>query len=100
MVFPNPSSVDLARDENLYSLYGWSPAGYLDSMSEVALKTMLKTVGKLKNLRRAQGQLNAVEGPRGLMYMNAEQSRYSTFLKQHDKIVYIRPDFPLELFLK
>lgn len=81
-VFANPSNVDLERDKNLYSLYGWSPVGYLDGMSRVALTTMLKTVGKLKNLRRAkgpQGQLKAVQGVSGLMYMNAEHSRVSPF---------------------
>jgi linoleate 8R-lipoxygenase/9,12-octadecadienoate 8-hydroperoxide 8R-isomerase len=81
-VFPNPSSVDLARNKDLYSLYSWSPSEYLDEMSKVALTTMLKTVGKLTNLRRAkgpQGQLKAVEGPLGLMYMNAKQTRYTFF---------------------
>lgn len=82
-VFPNPFSVDLGRDEDLYSLCGWGPYGYLDSVSQVALTQMLKTIGKLKNLRRApgpQGWLKAIEGPHGgLMYMNAEQSCYTPF---------------------
>jgi linoleate 8R-lipoxygenase/9,12-octadecadienoate 8-hydroperoxide 8R-isomerase len=81
-VFPDPLSVDLDRDDSLYSFYGWGHYGYLDNLSRVALTTMLKTVGKLKNLRRAagpQGHLKTVKGPRGLVYMNSEQSCYSPF---------------------
>ena len=81
-VFPDPLNIQLDRDANLYSLYGWNHYGYLENLSRVALTTMLKTVGKLKNLRRAaglQGHLKTVKGGRGLMYMNSEQSHYSPF---------------------
>jgi linoleate 8R-lipoxygenase / 9,12-octadecadienoate 8-hydroperoxide 8R-isomerase len=82
-VFPQPLKVDLNRDKELYTQYGFGPNGCLDEMSRVALTTMFKLIGRLKNLRRApgpQGQMKTVEGPSGgLLYMNGDQTSFSPF---------------------
>lgn len=52
-------------------------------MSKIAMTTMLKTVGKLDNLRRVrgpQGQIKQIPGPGGLTkYMTADNSSYFPF---------------------
>lgn len=52
-------------------------------MSKVALTTMLKTVGRLDNLRRApgpQGQVKQVPGHGGITkYMTADESSWFPF---------------------
>ena len=81
IAFPEPESVKLDRPMDSYIQYGQGPhqcLGY--NMSKLALRTMLKTVGKLENLRRApgrQGHLKKVAGPGGAtIYMTADHSRY------------------------
>lgn len=82
--FPEPRSVDLHRDMDSYIHYGHGPhqcLGY--GVSKLAMMTMLKTVGKLDNLRRApgvQGQIKKIAGPGGVtLYMTADHSRYFPF---------------------
>jgi linoleate 8R-lipoxygenase/9,12-octadecadienoate 8-hydroperoxide 8R-isomerase len=83
-VFPNPDRVVLDRDLDLYIHYGIGPhqcLGY--DMSKVGLTAMLKTIGRLDNLRRApgpQGELKRIALPGGFsMYMMADQSSYFPF---------------------
>lgn len=82
--FPEPKKVKLDRPMDSYIHYGQGPhqcLGY--DMSKLALRTMLKTVGKLENLRRApgpQGQIKKVAGPGGVtLYMTSDSSRYFPF---------------------
>ncbi len=82
--FPEPEKVILDRPLDSYIHFGWGPhmcLGY--GVSKLALTTMLKTVGKLDNLRRApgtQGQIKKVPGPGGItMYMTADQSSLFPF---------------------
>ena len=84
IAFPEPESVKLDRPMESYVQYGQGPhqcLGY--DMSRLALRTMLKTVGKLENLRRVpgpQGQIKKVAGPGGVtLYMTADYSRYFPF---------------------
>lgn len=84
IAFPNPESVDLTRDMDSYIHYGQGPhqcLGY--GVSKLAMMTMLKTVGKLDNLRRApgpQGEIKKIAGPGGItLYMTADHSRYFPF---------------------
>ncbi|MCJ1317676.1 hypothetical protein MMC15_003001 [Xylographa vitiligo] len=82
--FPNPETVDLTRPLDSYIHYGWGPhicLGY--DVSKLAMTTMLKTVCKLKNLRRApgpQGHIKQIKLPGGYtMYMLADGSSYWPF---------------------
>ena len=82
--FPEPENVILDRPLDSYIHFGWGAhkcLGY--GASKLALTTMLKTVGKLDNLRRApgpQGQIKKVPGPGGItMYMTADQSSLFPF---------------------
>ncbi|MCJ1385278.1 hypothetical protein MMC17_008399 [Xylographa soralifera] len=82
--FPNPETVDLTRPLDSYIHYGWGPhicLGY--DASKLAMTTMLKTVCKLKNLRRApglQGHIKQIKLPGGYtMYMLADGSSYWPF---------------------
>ena len=82
--FPEPDKVILDRPLDSYIHFGWGPhqcLGY--PATKLALTTMLKTVGKLDNLRRApgtQGQIKKVPGPGGItMYMTADQSSIFPF---------------------
>lgn len=84
IAFPKPETVDLDRPMDSYIHYGQGPhqcLGY--SISKLAMRTMLKTVGKLENLRRArgpQGQIKKIAGPGGItLYMTPDHSRYSPF---------------------
>lgn len=83
-VFPNPHKVVLDRNLDLYIHYESGPhqcLGY--GLSKVAMTAMLKTVGRLDNLRRAagpQGQIKKVADPHGFTrYMTADQSTYFPF---------------------
>ena len=72
--FPNPNEVDITRPLDVYIHYGLGPHACLGrDASRVALTAMLKTVGKLDNLRRApgpQGQLKKIPRPGGFhVYM-------------------------------
>lgn len=82
--FPEPQKVKLDRPMDSYIHYGQGPhqcLGY--GVSKLAMTTMLKTVGKLDNLRRApgaQGQIKKIAGPGGVtIYMTADHSRYFPF---------------------
>ena len=82
--FPEPEKVILDRPLDSYIHFGWGAhmcLGY--GASKLALTTMLKTVGKLDNLRRApgnQGQIKKVPGPGGItMYTTADQSSLFPF---------------------
>ena len=84
IAFPEPKSVRLDRPMGSYIQYGQGPhqcLGY--DMSKLALTTMLKTVGKLENLRRApgpQGHMKKVALSGGVtVYMTADHSRYFPF---------------------
>lgn len=83
-VFPDPEQVRLDRPLDSYIHFGWGPhicLGY--GICKVALTTMLKTVGKLDNLRRApgpQGQIKQVKGPGSITkYMTADESSWFPF---------------------
>lgn len=82
--FPDPEQVRLDRPMDSYIHYGHGPhmcLGY--DISKLALTTMLKTVGKLDNLRRApgnQGSIKKIPGPGGLTaYMTPDQSSFFPF---------------------
>ena len=84
IAFPEPDLVKLDRPMDSYIHYGHGPhqcLGY--GVSKLAMMTMLKTVGKLDNLRRApgaQGQIKKIAGPGGVtLYMTADHSRYFPF---------------------
>ena len=84
IAFPNPETVDLTRPLSSYIHYGLGPhmcLGY--GVSKVAMTTMLKTVGRLDNLRRApgpQGEIKQVQGPGGFrVYMTADRSSWWPF---------------------
>lgn len=84
IAFPEPEVVKLDRPMDSYIHYGQGPhqcLGY--GVSKLAMTTMLKTVGKLDNLRRApgaQGQIKKIAGPGGItLYMTADHSRYFPF---------------------
>lgn len=83
-VFPEPRKIDLNRNMDSYSFFGFGPhrcLGY--DISKLGLTTMLKTVGKLENLRRVpgpQGRIKTVLGPGGIrLYMTEDQSNFSPF---------------------
>ncbi len=83
-VFPDPEKVKLDRPLDSYIHFGWGRHMCLGfDITKLALTTMLKTVGKLHNLRRApggQGQIKKIAGPGGItMYMTADQSSYFPF---------------------
>lgn len=84
IAFPEPEKVNLDRPMDSYIHYGQGPhqcLGY--DMSKLGLTTMLKTVGRLENLRRApknQGQMKKIVGPGGVtLYMTEDHSRYFPF---------------------
>lgn len=84
-VFPEPKTVRLDRPLDSYIHYGSGPhicLGY--DASKVAMTTMLKTVGRLDNLRRvpgSQGQMKKLIDPHSgfSLYMTADQSSYFPF---------------------
>jgi linoleate 8R-lipoxygenase/9,12-octadecadienoate 8-hydroperoxide 8R-isomerase len=83
-IFPEPDKVDLNRAVDSYIHYGVGPHECLGKgLSLTGLTTMLKTVGRLKNLRRApgpQGQLKKIAGPYGVtLYMTEDQRSYFPF---------------------
>lgn len=84
IAFEEPETVKLDRPMDSYIHYGQGPhqcLGY--GVSKLAMMTMLKTVGKLDNLRRApgtQGQIKKIAGPGGVtLYMTADHSSYFPF---------------------
>lgn len=84
VTFPDPGQVKLDRPLDSYIHFGWGRHMCLGfGITKLALTTMLKTVGKLNNLRRApggQGQIKKIAGPGGItLYMTADQSSYFPF---------------------
>jgi|SRR5436190_15776863 len=82
--FSEPDKVDLNRNLDSYIHFGLGPHKCLGhAISKLALGTMLKTIGKLDNLRRApgpQGELKKIHAPGGItLYMTADQSSYFPF---------------------
>ncbi|EDN03804.1 hypothetical protein HCAG_01669 [Histoplasma mississippiense (nom. inval.)] len=82
--FPEPDKVDLTRDLDSYIHFGQGPHKCLGfGICNAALSTMLKTVGKLENLRRApgpQGELRRIPGPGGISkYLVVDYTSYFPF---------------------
>ena len=82
--FPDPNEVKLDRPIDSYMHFGWGRHICLGlDMTKLALTTMLKTVGRLDNLRRApgdQGHIKKVAGPGGItFYMTADHSSFFPF---------------------
>ncbi|KAL8770606.1 MAG: hypothetical protein Q9209_003674 [Squamulea sp. 1 TL-2023] len=82
--FPSPHTVRLDRPLDSYIHYGLGPHTCLGrDASRVALTAMLKTVGRLDNLRRAPGPagvLKKIERPGGFyVYMRADWGSYFPF---------------------
>lgn len=72
--FPNPNEVDITRNLDTYIDYGIGPHSCLGKeASGVALAAMLKTVGRLDNLRRAPGP----QGQSNLLYQRYCEKRSS-----------------------
>ena len=79
--FPDPQKVRLDRPIDSYLHYGAGPHQCLGKwISQVAVTAMLKSVGKLDNVRRApgpQGQLKAVPMAGGfVVYMREDWTDY------------------------
>lgn len=79
-IFSNPDSFDLNRDPSLY-IYcqGNAHVDTEDAVSKLAMTAMLKTVGKLANLRRAPGEmgiLKKVSGEAGDRFMTSDRSSF------------------------
>ncbi|KAL8708190.1 MAG: hypothetical protein Q9220_006860 [cf. Caloplaca sp. 1 TL-2023] len=84
IIFPSPNEVRADRPLDSYIHYGMGPHTCLGrNASRVALTAMLKTVGKLENLRRApgpQGMLKKVARPGGFyVYMRSDHGAYFPF---------------------
>jgi cytochrome P450 len=82
VVFPDPEQVRLDRDLDQYIFFGYGAHRCLGlDVFKVSLPTMLRTLGRLENLRRApgpQGQLKKIDFMGGItMYMDAKQSSFS-----------------------
>ncbi|KAL2004333.1 hypothetical protein VTN02DRAFT_3127 [Thermoascus thermophilus] len=83
-IYPNPNEVRLDRPIESYINYGIGPHTCLGKdASQVALTAMLRTVGRLDNLRRApgpQGQLKKIPRPGGFyIYMREDHGGYVVF---------------------
>lgn len=83
-VYPDPHTVRLDRPVDSYIVYGIGSHACLGGeASRVALTAMLKTVGRLDNLRRApgaQGETKKIPREGGFYaYMDAKESRYWPF---------------------
>lgn len=83
-IFPEPEKLDLSHALDSYIHYGVGPHECLGKgLSLTGLTTMLKTVGRLQNLRRApgaQGEVKKIVGPYGVMlYMTEDQRSYFPF---------------------
>ena len=83
-IFPNPNEVRLDRPLESYIHYGEGPHTCLGrDANMVGLTSMLRVVGKLKNLRRApgpQGELKKIPRPGGFyIYMREDQGSYFVF---------------------
>lgn len=83
-IFPNPNEVRIDRPIESYIHYGIGAHTCLGKeASMVALTAMLRTVGKLENLRRApgpQGELKKIPRPGGFyVYMREDHGSYYVF---------------------
>jgi linoleate 10R-lipoxygenase len=83
-IFPSPDQVRIDRPIDSYIHYGIGAHTCLGKeASMVALTAMLRTVGKLRNLRRApgpQGQLKKIARPGGFyVYMREDHGSYYVF---------------------
>lgn len=83
-IFPNPNEVRIDRPIESYIHYGVGAHTCLGKeASMVALTAMLRTVGKLENLRRApgpQGELKKIPRPGGFyVYMREDHGSYYVF---------------------
>ena len=83
-IFPDPNTVRLDRPMESYIHFGVGPHACLGAeASRTALTAMLRTVGKLDNLRRAPGpagQLKKIARPGGSYdYMRPDHGSYSPF---------------------
>lgn len=81
-IFPEPNTVNINRPIDRYIHYGLGSHACLGKeASRVALTAMLRTVGKLDNLRRApgpQGELKKIARPGGChIYMRADHGSYT-----------------------
>jgi linoleate 10R-lipoxygenase len=84
VVFPDPEQVKIDRPMDSYIHYGEGPHKCLGmDVSKVAITAMLKTVGRLDNLRRApgpRGELKKIPRPGGFyIYMREDQGGYFPF---------------------
>lgn len=84
VIFPNPEEVKVDRPLESYIHYGQGPHTCLGrDASRVALTAMLKTVGRLDNLRRApgpKGELKKIPRPGGFyVYMKEDHGSYFPF---------------------
>lgn len=82
--FPEPNKVRIDRPMENYIHYGVGPHSCLGGeASRVALTAMLKTVGRLDNIRRAPGpagELKKIPRPGGFyIYMRADHGSYFPF---------------------
>jgi linoleate 8R-lipoxygenase/9,12-octadecadienoate 8-hydroperoxide 8R-isomerase len=82
--FSHPDTVDTTRPESDYIFYGWGPHQCLGMQaSKIALTTMLRTVARLRGLRRAPGapgQLKSMRTPEGFaQYLMADGSQIFPF---------------------
>ncbi|KAH0556978.1 hypothetical protein GP486_005232 [Trichoglossum hirsutum] len=83
-VFPNPDKVLLDRPLESYIHYGAGPHACLGrGISKVLITAVLKTIGRLDNLRRApgdQGRLKKIPRPGGFhLYMKEDYGGYFPF---------------------
>jgi linoleate 10R-lipoxygenase len=83
-IFPDPNQVRIDRPIESYIHYGIGAHTCLGKeASMVALTAMLRSVGKLENLRRApgpQGQLKKIPRPGGFyVYMREDHGSYYVF---------------------
>jgi linoleate 10R-lipoxygenase len=84
IVYPEPETVALDRPMDSYIHYGAGPHRCLgEDVSKVAITAMLKTVGRLDNLRRApgpRGELKKIPRPGGFyIYMREDYGGYFPF---------------------
>jgi linoleate 10R-lipoxygenase len=84
IVYPEPETVSLDRPMDSYIHYGAGPHRCLgEDVSKVAITAMLKTVGRLDNLRRApgpRGELKKIPRPGGFyIYMREDYGGYFPF---------------------
>jgi linoleate 8R-lipoxygenase / 9,12-octadecadienoate 8-hydroperoxide 8R-isomerase len=90
-IFPNPEEVDLDRPEDAYITLGIGCHEYLGAaMTYTALTAMLKVVGKLKNLRPAngpQGKIHKVRAPHPDENADPSAPWYHSYLTEsHDSL--------------